>query len=56
MLKKVVYVLGLMNGSSQGMIWPSLASVKVYVCGPNCVWCQTHGDQACQDHQVVGCC
>ena len=48
-------MLGSMSGSSQWMRGLSLASVKVYVRGSNCVWCQTHGDQACQDHQVVGC-
>ena len=54
-MKKVVVMLGLMSGSSQEMRWLSFPSVKVSVCGPNYDWCQSHGDQACQDHQVVDC-
>ena len=53
-MKNGVVLLGLMSGSSQEMRWLSFASVKVYACGPNCDWCQSRDDQACQDHQVVG--
>ena len=37
------------------MRWLSLASVKVCVFGPNCVWHQIRGDHTCEDNQVVGC-